>query len=926
METFSCDYLIVDGTNLLCNALSGQHEASVASAILLGNLSTTKQAHATSFHAWLRFVMRSAAPSTVTFIVFDSRHGGKSKRQQLNPNYLQKRQLSKTGKEPASTPFSRSKQSVHGHQSSRQRLGVFVDVAEALGCVVLWSEPGLEADDKIGSLVSGLVQRKHRWRETQSPKPILSSLNSPRIAVCSSDSDMQQLLSYSVASSVFWMELLPWPVITPCANDHVTLMETQVSANMPWLPIRFHTIPLPTASGVNEQHGLEHACDELLEDHLPSCSDIPAKLSVTSTSGKLLDPGMYPHFLALVGKPEAGIRGVGLSSKAACTLLARFQSVQGISEALALGLIDKELRVCPPRSKQPPQDHGVRPQDRIGGTANRSTPQPQPPQDHGVRPQDRIGGTANRSTPQPQKPQDHGVRPQDRIGGTANRSTPQPQKPHSCQVQLSTPQPQKPHSCQVQLSTPQPQKPHSCQVQLSTPQPQPPHSCQVQLSTTTPPAQEKVAMALRNLSITQIQCNSNTVLWEDLAAVMGSVQHLPAVPSAGSGGQQLESASPTIGSEGTGPSNHIVDSHTALQPWQQISNMLSSCSHSSTTCTGQGYPNPCGESFATNSKTQICDSPNQTTPEAFLPTALMLSLASAHADKDSLMLLYPPHYWHMLTLQPYLEALALSLQQMRISFRTGHITPSGLIIDVDILSEDVSSSNQLHITGHATVLKSTTSPHLQSSSSNCNCMCEEATPTESSACRASGDKGTTREAVTRIPLTTKPPNLSILILAPGDFAIPFKEAAAEPVTQGNLSRSEVWAETYAVQLQEALGKHFLSLDALPQKLKTMLSAVTQMRIRQTKKERSSVAVIPFYAFQRVHHLKQQHQPRGAHQKTGGPSSSDHLRRVEKEPHFLELPISLLFREDIAHDIDEKLGFTMSESYQEALRAWLEAHS
>ena len=39
-----------------------------------------------------------------------------------------------------------------------KRLKPFVSAAESLGYVALWSDPGREADDLIGSLVAGLVR------------------------------------------------------------------------------------------------------------------------------------------------------------------------------------------------------------------------------------------------------------------------------------------------------------------------------------------------------------------------------------------------------------------------------------------------------------------------------------------------------------------------------------------------------------------------------------------------------------------------------------------------------------------------------------------------------------------------------------------------------------------------------------------------
>ena len=52
----------------------------------------------------------------------------------------------------------------------------------------------------------------------------------------------------------------------------------------------------------------------------------------------------FTYFLQ-VGKPEAGVKGTGLSAPAAKTLLRRFRSVRGILEAAEAGLIDGHLRI-----------------------------------------------------------------------------------------------------------------------------------------------------------------------------------------------------------------------------------------------------------------------------------------------------------------------------------------------------------------------------------------------------------------------------------------------------------------------------------------------------------------------------------------------------------------------------------------------------
>lgn len=92
-----CDFLIVDGTNVLCMAQSGAAAASrCAQPSTLHAGVSPSRAHADSFRAWLRFIHQAAAPGQAAIIVFDrsSAEGsslGTSVRQQAIPAYLEKR-------------------------------------------------------------------------------------------------------------------------------------------------------------------------------------------------------------------------------------------------------------------------------------------------------------------------------------------------------------------------------------------------------------------------------------------------------------------------------------------------------------------------------------------------------------------------------------------------------------------------------------------------------------------------------------------------------------------------------------------------------------------------------------------------------------------------------------------------------------------
>ena len=79
-----CDFLIVDGTNVMCMAQSGASEHQMTRMFLPPvPLSTSsaptpslRQARAASFQAWLRFIRLAASPRAAAFVIFDSGGGG----------------------------------------------------------------------------------------------------------------------------------------------------------------------------------------------------------------------------------------------------------------------------------------------------------------------------------------------------------------------------------------------------------------------------------------------------------------------------------------------------------------------------------------------------------------------------------------------------------------------------------------------------------------------------------------------------------------------------------------------------------------------------------------------------------------------------------------------------------------------------------
>ena len=79
-----CDFLIVDGTNVMCMAQSGASEHQMTQIFLpsvpISSASapnhSLRQARAVSFQAWLRFIRLAASPRAAAIVIFDSGGGG----------------------------------------------------------------------------------------------------------------------------------------------------------------------------------------------------------------------------------------------------------------------------------------------------------------------------------------------------------------------------------------------------------------------------------------------------------------------------------------------------------------------------------------------------------------------------------------------------------------------------------------------------------------------------------------------------------------------------------------------------------------------------------------------------------------------------------------------------------------------------------
>ena len=196
-----------------------------------------------------------------------------------------------------------------------------------------------------------------------------------RITVCSGDSDMQQLLALS--GDVTWMETLPWPAAGSSQEcGHPCVLQTKaLHEDLTGLPVRLHRALAHSSftrlSEMKERQGQTEV--SLSSTSIQQQQQRPQEsegCSVTGDSGGMmggglgvgakggLTPSSYADFLALVGKPEAGVKGVGLSASAAKTLLRRFGSIEGIAEAVRKGAVDSHLRIVQASSKTTPGSFG----------------------------------------------------------------------------------------------------------------------------------------------------------------------------------------------------------------------------------------------------------------------------------------------------------------------------------------------------------------------------------------------------------------------------------------------------------------------------------------------------------------------------------------------------------------------------------------
>jgi hypothetical protein len=201
-----------------------------------------------------------------------------------------------------------------------------------------------------------------------------------RVCIASGDSDMQSLLSLP---GVSWLEILQAPGATSAGGEpaiagnsflkqhsstepspHPTVMDSYCLHGICWLPVRLHTAPAaqphqPCSSAV--QGAAKGGCssgDYTINttnnnNSRTTCKHNTDQVSSTTTTShsstkrRHIPPALYPDYLALVGKPEAGIKGAGVSSNAALGLLLKFGGVASIAQAYLSGWLTGRLQVTP---------------------------------------------------------------------------------------------------------------------------------------------------------------------------------------------------------------------------------------------------------------------------------------------------------------------------------------------------------------------------------------------------------------------------------------------------------------------------------------------------------------------------------------------------------------------------------------------------
>ncbi|GIL89532.1 hypothetical protein Vretifemale_17359 [Volvox reticuliferus] len=380
----AADATIVDGTNLL---------------LLTRGDSGFGICHVDAFATWINFLLQLTSCQHL-YVVFDNKRGSRSYpvpdiRRAFAPTYLdnrrnkiqRKHQVPISGRGPirvdgkdranrGSKPHSTAgavsptpyplcdiaelrKSSEALMDQPPPHLAGFVHVIRQFGGLALYGLPGHEADDLIASLVAGLLVDQAGGSThpsamadgaaataftTISTGDAISSTavatsvacRAHRVVVVSADSDMMQLLTHVGCS---WLE------VRQLSNSSSPQEDSPLAVRVrPLLGVSEALLRLHDAAG-NAQ-GKSTIKNTNMQDEAEGTVVAAGAVALQAR----LPPAAYPDFLALVGKAEAGVPGVGVGARAAKKLLVRYRSIDGIVEAYNAGILDGSLRVIRGRS------------------------------------------------------------------------------------------------------------------------------------------------------------------------------------------------------------------------------------------------------------------------------------------------------------------------------------------------------------------------------------------------------------------------------------------------------------------------------------------------------------------------------------------------------------------------------------------------
>ncbi|GIL42255.1 hypothetical protein Vafri_272 [Volvox africanus] len=151
-----------------------------------------------------------------------------------------------------------------------------------------------------------------------------------RVVVVSADSDMLQLLTYGGCS---WLEVRQLSSSSSPQEDSPLAVRVRPLSGVSEALLRLHD-----AAGEAQGQGL------IGDTEMSEAEGTVVAARAVALQARL-PPAAYADFLALVGKAEAGVPGVGVGARAARKLLIRYGSIDGIVKAYNAGILDGSLRL-----------------------------------------------------------------------------------------------------------------------------------------------------------------------------------------------------------------------------------------------------------------------------------------------------------------------------------------------------------------------------------------------------------------------------------------------------------------------------------------------------------------------------------------------------------------------------------------------------